>query len=216
MSLVPYVVRQGDYLAKLAARMGFDAEKVWNDPKNKALHDTRDPDILSPGDVLFVPDTPPPGAPLQLQAQNAFVAEIPTVAVTLALREEGEALANEPYVVEGLGEPLTGNTGADGSVTLHVPVDVKGVRIVLPGRKLAYPVLIGHLDPVETASGVRGRLANLGFYDVDRPADMPVDDGYDAARLRAATLTFQLANGLELTGAVDAETRAKLVAAHGR
>ena len=33
----PYVVKQGDYLNKLAHRLCFDAEKVWNDPANAEL-----------------------------------------------------------------------------------------------------------------------------------------------------------------------------------
>ena len=29
--VVPYVVRQGDYLAKIAHTLGFDLDEVWNE-----------------------------------------------------------------------------------------------------------------------------------------------------------------------------------------
>jgi hypothetical protein len=35
--MVPYVVRPGDYLLKLAHRHGFDVDTVWNDPGNDDL-----------------------------------------------------------------------------------------------------------------------------------------------------------------------------------
>jgi hypothetical protein len=36
---------------KIAHTRGFDAEVVWNDPKNETLKSTRDPDLLHPGDL---------------------------------------------------------------------------------------------------------------------------------------------------------------------
>ena len=53
----PYVVKAGDYTKKLAHTLGFDADEVWNDPKNAELKKLRkDPDMLVAGDVLFVPE----------------------------------------------------------------------------------------------------------------------------------------------------------------
>jgi len=36
-----YIVRQGDHLEKLAHLLGFDAVKVWGDPKNADLKTLR-------------------------------------------------------------------------------------------------------------------------------------------------------------------------------
>jgi hypothetical protein len=56
-----YIIRQGDFLARLAHRHGFDAESVWNHPSNAALVKLRpDPDQLCPGDELSIPDGPRP------------------------------------------------------------------------------------------------------------------------------------------------------------
>src|SRR5208337_3002899 len=57
MAMVPYVVRQGDYLAQIAFRRGFVADRVWSAPENATLREARkDPNILAPGDILHVPD----------------------------------------------------------------------------------------------------------------------------------------------------------------
>ena len=37
----PYVIRQGDYITKLAHQRGFDADAIWNDPKNQSLRERR-------------------------------------------------------------------------------------------------------------------------------------------------------------------------------
>ena len=57
MSLT-YSIKQGDYLAKIAKDHGFsDWKIIWNHADNKGLKDKRkDPNILYPGDRLFIPD----------------------------------------------------------------------------------------------------------------------------------------------------------------
>ncbi len=57
----PYIVRQGDFLMKIAHAQGFDADVVWSDPKNEGLERTRDPNLLHPGDLLWVPESAPEG-----------------------------------------------------------------------------------------------------------------------------------------------------------
>ncbi len=53
----PYVIRQGDHLAHLAHKFGFDPQAVWQDGSNDELREARpDPNILCPGDVLYIPD----------------------------------------------------------------------------------------------------------------------------------------------------------------
>ena len=59
----PYVVKQGDYLLKLAHGLGFDADTVWNADENADLKAKRDPNILCPGDLLYVPDSEPKPLP---------------------------------------------------------------------------------------------------------------------------------------------------------
>src|SRR5262245_20482030 len=101
----PYVVRQGDYLTKLAFVLGFDADAVWSDPKNAELTSARDRNLLHPGDVLWLPDRARRPLPIAAGAANKYVATITRTNIRLRFKGDKEPLANEPYVVEGLGAP---------------------------------------------------------------------------------------------------------------
>ncbi len=99
-----YVVKQGDYLTKLAYALGFSADAVWNDAKNADLKASRpDPDLLAPGDVLYLPDAAPDDPnpnplksrvcrPVQSGTSNDYAAEVPPVSVHLVLAEDGVPL----------------------------------------------------------------------------------------------------------------------------
>ncbi|MFT3765690.1 MAG: hypothetical protein QM820_09265 [Minicystis sp.] len=78
--LRPYVVRQGDYLTRLAHRFGFDAEEVWNDPKNAEIKKLRSSmEVLAPGDIVYLPEPTRATLPIQKGTTNRYVATIPKV-----------------------------------------------------------------------------------------------------------------------------------------
>lgn len=201
----PYVIRQGDFLAKLAVRFGFDAGTVWNDPSNRALRDLRpNHDILAPGDVLHIPAEAAPGAMLVKGAANVFTARVPTVRVEVALKAAGAGDADNPfcncaYELHGLAETRRGAADADGRVRLELPVDTSEVFLVFRSISALVPVRVGHLDPIDTASGVRQRLDHLG---------------HDGVETGAAIRAVQRTARLPETGILDAATRDALVAAH--
>lgn len=210
----PYVVKQGDHLTKLAHKLGFDADTVWNDSKNAELKKTRKPDILKAGDVLWVPDEPPKKLALTAQSKNAFVAKVPKVAMKIALADGGKPLADEPYEIQGLGPETKGTTDGDGNVKFEADVHVKEVFIVLPKRKTSFRVLVAGMDPIDEASGQKMRLANLGFY-APKFAGAGRDETRDDAQLGAALKAFQAAKGIEPTGVADDATKTALTDAHG-
>jgi len=211
-AMTPYVVRQGDYLAKLAFVRGFDADEVWNDPKNQALRDLRkNPNILHPGDVLYLPAATQQWLPLQKGTTNQYTAKVPRVTVRLGFKNEEGPMANEPYVVEGLVPRQEGSTDGGGMLTLRVPLHVREVSVVLTKHDVEYPVRIGDMDPIDEASGLRKRLQHLGYRvdDSERSEDEAMEaDG-------RAIATFQRAQGMVPTGDLDDATKAALVDAHG-
>lgn len=217
MAMRPHVVRQGEYLTKLAHTLCFDASAVWNDPQNAALRARRkNPEILCPGDVLMVPE-PAPRKPLSLAvgSHNAFKAKVPTVRVAVVVKEGGEPLADEPCMIDGLGPRVPAKSDGEGRVEIEVPLHVREVRLIFYKRALVVPVGVGELDPVEEPSGVRQRLEHLGYYGIvlgpaKRAAPTPEPE-LDAEALRG----FQRAHSLPDTGVADEATRAALVAAHG-
>lgn len=209
----PYVIRQGEYLASLAVRHGFDAERVWHDPANGALAQLRrNPQILQPGDVMHLPDGPDTAVAKQLRARsrNTYVARVPKVTLSLVFRDHGHAIANARYLVDVAGRSVAGSSDGDGKLELAVPVHVTEVRVDFPERHRAFVVCVGHMDPIEERSGLRARLEHLGYLQPVSSESSDPNDGIAAALTR-----FQRHHGLHPSGTFDDLTRDRLRDQHG-
>jgi hypothetical protein len=213
MGMRPYVVRQGDYWTKLAFAMRFDADEVWNHAKNEELR-TRRPnrEMLAPGDVVHVPDTPAPELQIEPGGTKQYKASVPKVEVVLTIKNGDVALASERFLIRGLGPERESSTDGDGTLRLAVPVHVREFRLVFYRKGFIYPVMVGNLDPAEESSGIRQRLEHLGFYG---HAMDPHGGESESERDRRAIATLQRACGLDATGELDEQTRAKVVELHG-
>lgn len=207
-----YVIRQGDYLSRVAPRLGLSALGVWNHPDNAALRERRGSmDCLQPGDVVHLPDAPVEGESLRVGQTNRFRGHPPTVEVRLVLRDaSGSPLPSVAYRARA-GAETEGQSDAQGRIVLSVPIYTDSVTLELDG----YPsrtIRVGHMDPADEATGVAKRLANLGYF----PAGGSIDDEEERAfRLRCAIEDFQRAQGLAVTGEADEATRDRLVDSHG-
>jgi hypothetical protein len=214
----PYVIRQGDYMTQLAHRLGFDETEVWNHDKNSALKARRhNANILSPGDVVWLPACGQAGVSISSGGTHQYNANLPRVSIRITLRNGSDAVANEAYEIEGLGPIVRGRTDKNGVLRFDAPVTARAVRLVLPRKNMHYEVRIGHLDPIEEMSGVRQRLEHLGHYGwvLNPQPDDPLVNAADEERDRQAVSRFQAQNGIEVTGLVDDATRAAIRDAHG-
>jgi hypothetical protein len=210
LALRPYVVRPGDYLLKISVNLGFDADAVWGLAENKPLRDLgRDPNILCPGDVLYVPGDPPPPLSLQTGSLNMFNAPNAPVKVQVRFTERGKPLVNEPYLVEGADVP-PGSLDGDGNFQADIVTSVEQLIVRFPNRYEAYTVTVGQLDPITERSGVIQRLAHLGYLPAGVAPTTVDDDTLDVA-LR----TIQRFAQIEETGIVDDATRQELLRRHG-
>jgi hypothetical protein len=224
--LLPYVIRQGDHLLKIAHRIGFDVDEIWNDPKNADLKALRgDGTILLPGDILYVPDPTPKSLGLSVGGPNGFSAEVPSVTVAVVFKDaDGNALADEPYQLRGIvdqdgAEPADDpKTKGDGSVNLKVPVHLREVEVFFPRRNVLFRLGVGDLDPHTEESGMLQRLQNLGLLGEQTAARLLSGGGTDADKgsLEDAIKSFQEANGLEPNGEPNDDLKEKLLGAHGR
>ena len=206
----PYVVRSGDHLLALAHRLGFDADTVWNDPKNAALKALRgSPHILSPGDVLYVPPAPEPKwLKPTIGGVNSYVASVPRVKVSLTFMQAGKPVANAACLLRGLPPPADkATTDGDGKLEVSVPVTMKLLAIEIPALSIFRVMRIGDLDPVDTPSGMRQRLRNLGH----------LSDGgaNDDEAVAVALADFQRSQTIEPSGTFDDATRKQLETSHG-
>ncbi len=184
----PYVIRQGDFLESLAYQFGFDADTVWNDPKNADLRQLRtNPNILYPTDVLYIPSQsgPPQMTTLATGSTNSFVANSPSVPITISFSDT--AFASQSYSIQELPD-LTGlATDASGTATFSAPVTLSTATISFADSGTTFAIDIGTLDPIDTLSGISQRLQHLGFID-DANVDPTNLDTLRAA-LRALTAT---------------------------
>ncbi len=228
MGMHTYVVRQGDYLTRLAAQRGFDADEVWNHADNAALRRRRpSPEVLAPGDLIRLPEREPRELRLRSRTKNRFRASVPRVEIRVTLTQGDQRLSNEPYVVEGVGAAsITGSSDGSGVVSVQVPVTTSALQLRLPNRSCVYPILVGHMDPLSEDSGLRSRLQHLGHLDGSLRESLsfgalgtsaflretipgPADDA-----LPAALESFQRAHGLPVTGRADEATVAAIRRAH--
>ena len=211
-----YQVVQGDHLAGIAARFGFvDYRSIWDHPENSALKKKRiNPNILYPGDRLFVPTREHKEHAGATARRHRFRAKTPSLRLRIVLKNmTGKPLAGLEcsLVIEGKPEVLVSNS--DGLIEQRIAPADRMARLQFKddttpfGTRVA--VHIGELDPVATPSGQIARLTNLGYFlgDPQQPDDMDV---------KSAIEEFQCEHPpLKVDGVCGAATQAKLQEAHG-
>jgi Putative peptidoglycan binding domain len=205
-----HIVGHGDHLAKIASRYGFrDPAIVWEHPQNAALKRVRTPDVLNPGDELFIPDMVQKELQLPAGQAHRFVIAASHIKLRLMLRGPvGEPLASTACDLHVDDDVIPITSSPEGRIEVDIPADTRTCKLVLPDREIA--VLIGHLDPVEEPSGQRARLSNLG-YAIDL-----IEDNEDLS-LRSAVEEFQCDHlgPAGVDGVCGPSTRAKLKEVHG-
>lgn len=201
-------MRQGDSIASLAARCGVPWEKIWNDSRNAKLRERRkDPNILLPGDVVFLPGRERKKLSSETERRHRFVLKGATARLRVRLLVNDQPRVREPYELNIGGTFLSGQTDADGWIDQPIAPDV-GHVVLLLADGTTHELTLGHLDPIDEVSGVQGRLKGLAFYG-GRIDNVPGPETEDALR------RFQSTRGLPETGKLDQPTKDALVAAYG-
>jgi N-acetylmuramoyl-L-alanine amidase len=123
------------------------------------------------------------------------------------------ALKGKKYRLETNGKVKEGTLGADGQIEQEVAANCPEARLTVwldddpakPG--IIWDVQLGHLDPVDTTSGIQARLRNLGF----NPGAI---DGDMGPLTEAAVRGFQSKFGLVVDGIPGPITQGKLKELH--
>lgn len=204
-----YTVAQGDHIASVAADAGFLSWRtIWDDGKNSAIREKRNPNVLYPGDVLEIPAKQKKEESIPTTEYSTFQTIGDPVQLKIVVQDwAGNAIVDTELDIQlDGGEKI--RTAGDGSATKKT-VDPQGQRegtLVVKGYALA--LKLGHLDPVEELSGQVWRLNNLG-YRAGEPADTSNMD------FRSAVEEFQCDNSLTVDGICGPNTQAKLKDVHG-
>ena len=211
-----YKVKQGDHLSSIAKAQGFsDYETIWNDPNNADLKAQREnPNVLYPGDMLYIPDRDPSEYPRPTDARHKFVRHKPTLTLRLVLTDAyEEPIANASCTLQVGGSNYDLTTDADGRLQQDIPPDAHDATLIVNDAQTPYqgdaiPIKIGDLDPIDTVTGQQARLNNLGYF------AGPVGVTDDAA-LESAIEEFQCDNNLTVDGVCGPATQAVLKGIHG-
>ena len=201
-------VELGDSIPSIAKNNGFFWETLWNRPENASLKALRkDPNVLAPGDEVFVPDLELKYENRPTNAKHKFKIKGEQVKFKLQLLSFGQPRKNEAYTLVIDGKLYQGTTDGSGILEHVVPANAQGGVIKLRAGKEQYPVKIGHLNPIDELTGVQQRLNNLGF-------NAGSEDGSMNDKLKEALQAFQAKYQLPVTGEIDGATKGKLVQCH--
>jgi hypothetical protein len=211
-----YIVKQGDYLAKIANEHGgLDWSTIWLHPENKELRDKRkSPHVLYPGDALHIPEREKRTENAATDTKHRFKTAGGPLKLRLVLRDLNfEPIANRKcsLFLDGVKHDLVSD--GDGLVEVTLPPATKAAQLVFgaPPQTLELPLLVGHLDPVDTPTGQKARLNNLGYFAGSLAKE-------DEALFKSAVEEFQLermGGGAAVDGKCGPKTQAKLKEAHG-
>jgi murein L,D-transpeptidase YcbB/YkuD len=210
-----YTVVQGDHLSKIAKENGFpDYHIIWDHPNNADLKNQRkNPNVLHPGDQVFVPDKEQKHESGSTKKRHTFVVNKEPLKLRLVLEDSNKKpIANAQYALLVEGEVTQHTTDSRGRIEQEIPQDAQEATLVLRGegipfRDVPISIKIGHLDPVEEVSGQVARLNNLGYSAGDGGED---DEGFESA-----VKAFQRDHGLTVDGICGPLTQAKLKKVHG-
>jgi hypothetical protein len=174
-----HTVVEGEHLSAIAVKHGFrDIQKIWNDGANADLRSRRkDPNILSPGDVLVMPDFEKKVESRGLDASHKFKAKGGPLHLIVVLHNEtNQPIAGEPCHLEIDGAATDLATDGTGKVQKVIPLATASGLIVTRDSKtsldLNLTLKIGGLDPLDTRRGQIQRLNNLGYDAGDLDADV--------------------------------------------
>jgi hypothetical protein len=211
-----YTVQQGDHLSKIAKSFGFsDYHTIWDHPNNADLKQKRqNPNVLFPGDSLFVPDRELREESRSTDKKHLFKKKTPDLKLRITLEDQFEKpIANAPCVLTLGSTSSSVTTDGKGLIEHDIPPDVHDAILVIQDPQTPFDntqlnIKIGDLDPVTEVSGQIGRLNNLGYFagDVNQP---------DQTAFESAVEEFQCDNHLSVDGVCGPNTQAKLKQVHG-
>lgn len=158
-------IKQGECIFSIAAERDVPWESIWNHPENGELKQKRKlPNVLFPGDILFVPDLQTKQEGGDSEQKHTFRKKHPKTVLRLRLIYDGEPLKDTKYRLVIDGRLFRGKTDTEGKLEKVINATAKKGTLTVQGNSSKHKLLFGFLDPVETTSGLQARLNNLGYH----------------------------------------------------
>ncbi len=212
-----HVVRPGECLSSIAAHYGIVPwRKIYDHPRNADFKRRRpNPNLIYAGDELYIPDKESRIIHCPTGQAHRFRVRVPTTWFNMCLQDEAKqpiAEARFCLMLDNHVATIAGETDGKGWIKAEIPAWAEFGQLMLwphpddDETVLTWKVRLGHLDPLDTTSGVKGRLQNLGYV-------CDVNDVQDEEYF-AAVREFQRDHGLVVDGIVGPKTRGKLKQEH--
>jgi N-acetylmuramoyl-L-alanine amidase len=199
-------VEQGQTTTNIASQEGLLWSTIWDHPENAKLKKERgDPDILNPGDTIFVPEKTATSVSASTESKYRFRRKGIPARLRLQVMDFDVPRATQPYELEVNGQIIRGKTDANGVLETPIPPDASKALLRFPSDGSEMQFSIGHLDPLTAVSGAQKCLNNLGYR-------CPVDGAIGEATVDAI-VAFQADMGLSETGQLDDATLSALESA---
>jgi hypothetical protein len=215
-----HTVEQGEYLSLIAALYGFyNWRTIYGDPGNAKFRKKRpNPDVIYPGDQIFIPDKIRKAESRPTDATHVFQVPPRKIVLRVVLKEqiERKPLPNLDCLIKIGDAVLKCKTDSTGLLVREVPFGTEKVDLSVPNTGLNWVLQIGHLDPTHqvtedenVVTGIQARLNNLGYHCGEV-------DGIIGPRTIRALKDFQrhVMGRDNADGEVDADTRAALEREH--
>ena len=209
-----HIAQRSETLQTIAEKYGFRQwQRIFEHPKNAELRRRRpNPEVLAPGDVVFVPTPQPKIDSARVNEKTVFVLASVRRELVLALSDaDGNILSGTPYRLSIGGSDQKGFVDSRGLIRHDVDVDVREATLLLEFDDALTEIVleIGALDPIETQEGVRARLYNLGYVHTARGLET-------APQLQEAMALFRDCSQLPaLDDPMSSVAREDLLFAHG-
>ena len=200
-------------MASIAFEHGFLPDTLWNLPQNAKLKSGRtDQRVLLPGDRVHIPKIRVRYEACQTDEKHIFVKHCVTETLRIVLwDEDGNPRPDLNYVLTIDKKIVKSDvTPANGLIVAAIAPNARSGRLTVNGEEAeeVFLLQLGGMDPISSATGVQGRLNNLGFY-------CGAVDGIIGPHTRGAISEFQASQNLTVTGEMDDDTRKALARVHG-
>jgi N-acetylmuramoyl-L-alanine amidase len=206
-----HTVAQGECLSSIAEREGMLWETLWDHPANADLRRRlKDPNVLKPGDRLWIPALTPGEINCETEARHRFVKKGNSVVLRLRLLNGDRPRADQEYLLDIDGRRLCGFTDSEGNLEHRIPPVARNGELKLictGGHTEIFQIKLGHLNPTSDLLGVQQRLRNLGFH-------CELTGEWDE-QTRSAAASFRRKNNLPESGELDGQVRELLEQNHG-
>jgi hypothetical protein len=199
-------------MGSIAADAGFKEWRwIWALGQNAGLRSNRpDPNLLAPGDSVFVPKVEPKTTSHPTDAAHEFVRDQDQDKLILRFNGVKVYIQNFgpiAYTLTVAGTPKTGTISSeDDQVEVPLPIGTKEATLDIGG--ITRTLTVGGLQPIARLAGMQARLNNQGFF------DGPVDN-VDGPLTKQGVTGFQEYYKLKIDGDVGPETRGQMKTVYG-